>query len=128
MRLLLDTHILLWALTDDARLPERARELLLDSHNEVFFSAASVWEIAIKRTLRRETISISAEDAARFFHAAGYAELAVSSTHAAKVETLAPLHADPFDRLLVAQAMTEPMRLMTHDRTIASYGPEIILV
>ena len=128
MRLLLDTHILLWALTDDARLPERARELLLDSHNEVFFSAASVWEIAIKRTLRRETLSISAEEAARFFRAAGYEELAVSSTHAAKVENLPPIHADPFDRLLVAQAMTEPMLLITHDRTIASYGSEIILV
>lgn len=128
MRLLLDTHILLWALTDDARLPERARELLLDSRNEVFFSAASVWEIAIKRSLRREAISISAEEAVRFFRAAGYKELAVSATHAAKVETLAPIHADPFDRLLVAQAMTEPMLLITHDRTIASYGPEIILV
>ena len=122
MRLLLDTHILLWALTDDARLPERARELLLDSHNEVFFSAASVWEIAIKRTLRRETLSISAEEAARFFRAAGYEELAVSSTHAAKVENLPPIHADPFDRLLIAQALEQQIAMVSRDPLIEAYG------
>jgi len=127
MRLLLDTHILLWALTDDPRLSIPVRTLLLEPHNDVFFSAASVWEIAIKRTLRRSEMPISATDAIRLFHEAGYEELSISANHTAMVETLPPLHADPFDRLLVAQALTEPMRLITHDRIVASYSTHIFL-
>ena len=127
MRLLLDTHILLWALTDDPRLSIPVRTLLLEPHNDVFFSAASVWEIAIKRTLRRSEMPISATDAIRLFHEAGYEELSISANHTAMVETLPPLHADPFDRLLVAQALTEPMRLITHDRIVASYSNLIFL-
>ena len=127
MRLLLDTHILLWALTDDPRLSIPVRTLLLEPHNDVFFSAASVWEIAIKRTLRRSEMPISATDAIRLFHEAGYEELSISAIHTAMVETLPPLHADPFDRLLVAQALTEPMRLITHDRIVASYSTHIFL-
>lgn len=127
MRLLLDTHILLWALTDDPRLSIPVRTLLLEPHNDVFFSAASVWEIAIKRTLRRSEIPISATEAIRLFHEAGYEELSISANHTAMVETLPPLHADPFDRLLVAQALTEPMRLITHDRIVASYSSNILL-
>jgi PIN domain nuclease of toxin-antitoxin system len=128
MRLLLDTHILLWALTADARLSPRARELVLDPHNEAFFSAATIWEIAIKRALRRKDMPISSEQAIRLFVEAGYQELSVSAAHAAMVETLPPIHADPFDRLLVAQALTEPMHLITHDQLVASYSDSIILV
>lgn len=128
MRLLLDTHILLWALTDDPQLTLSVRDLLLDPRNDVFFSAASVWEIAIKRTLRKSAIPLSAENATRLFRDAGYEELAVSADHAARVETLPPLHSDPFDRILVAQALSEPMRLITHDRVVASYNSEIIRI
>ncbi len=128
MRLLLDTHIILWALTDDPRLSIRVRELLLDPHHDVFFSAASVWEIAIKRTLRRVDMPLSAEEALKLFHDAGYEELSISSTHAALVETLPQIHADPFDRLLVAQALSEPMRLITHDQIIARYSNTIMLI
>lgn len=127
MRLLLDTHILLWALTDDPRLSPRIRDLLLNPKNDVFFSAASVWEIAIKRTVRRESMPIAAEQAVELFHEAGYGELEISASHAARIETLPPIHSDPFDRMLVAQALTEPMRLITHDRTVASYSDSIIL-
>jgi len=128
MRLLLDTHVLLWALTDDPRLTTSARELLLDPHNDVFFSAATVWEIAIKRALRRADIPVSAEQAIYLFREAGYEELEISAAHAARVETLPHLHVDPFDRLLVAQALTEPMRLITSDRIVASYSPGILLL
>jgi PIN domain nuclease of toxin-antitoxin system len=128
MRLLLDTHILLWALTDDPRLSTCARELLLDPANDAFFSAASVWEIAIKDALRPADMPIPAGHAARLFHEAGYEELPISSAHAAFVETLPTIHADPFDRLLVAQAMSEPLRLVTRDKTVASYNDNITLV
>jgi PIN domain nuclease of toxin-antitoxin system len=128
MRLLLDTHILLWALTDDPRLSTCVRELLLDPANEAFFSAASVWEIAIKHALRREDMPVPASRAARLFHEAGYEEMPISSAHAAFVETLPTIHADPFDRLLVAQAMSEPLRLVTRDKLVASYSDSIILV
>jgi PIN domain nuclease of toxin-antitoxin system len=128
MRLLLDTHIILWALTADPRLSATTQDLLLDPHNDVFFSAATILEIAIKHSLRRESMPIAAEHAMRLFAEAGYEELSITAAHAAKVETLPPLHNDPFDRLLVAQALTEPMRLVTHDRLIGSYSDSILLV
>lgn len=128
MRLLLDTHILLWALTDDPRLSAPVRDLLLNPHNDIFFSAASIWEIAIKRTLRPDSMPISAKQAVQMFHEAGYEELGITADHTAWVETLPPHHADPFDRLLVAQAMAEPMRLITHDRIMSTYSDSIMLV
>jgi len=128
MRLLLDTHIILWALTADPRLSAPTQDLLLDPHNDVFFSAATIWEIAIKHSLRRESMPISGEHAMRLFSDAGYEELSITAAHAAKVEALPFIHADPFDRLLVAQALTEPMRLVTHDRHVASYSDTILLV
>jgi PIN domain nuclease of toxin-antitoxin system len=128
MRLLLDTHVALWAITDDERLPTSARELILDRRTEVFVSAASVWEIAIKHSLARRQMPVSGKQAAAWFEAAGYFLLSISAVHAAAVEDLPPIHADPFDRILVAQALTEPLRLLTHDRTVARYSDTIILV
>ena len=128
MRLLLDMHILLWAITNDSRLPSNVRELLLDPHNDVFFSAATIWEIAIKRSLRRIEMPVSAEEAVRLFRDSGYEELGISSAHAAHVEGLPMIHADPFDRILVVQALTEPMRLITRDKVVAAYSPGIMLV
>lgn len=122
MRLLLDTHVALWALTDDKNLGKRAREYLLDPSNEVFFSAASIWKIAIKHALARKDVPVSAADAFRFLIEAGYAELPVLSAHAATVEALPKHHADPFDRILVAQAVHEPMKLITRDRHLLAYG------
>jgi PIN domain nuclease of toxin-antitoxin system len=128
MRILLDTHVALWAITDDERLPTRVRELILEARNEVYVSAASVWEIAIKHGLARADMPVSGKEASAWFETAGYTLLPVSAAHAAAVEDLPPIHADPFDRLLVAQALTEPLRLVTHDRTVARYSDSIILV
>lgn len=128
MQILLDTHIALWALVDDRRLTSFARDVISDPDNTVWVSAASVWEIAIKHTLGRSGIPFSARKAIGYFDQAGYQLLGVQPKHAAAVETLPPLHGDPFDRMLVAQALTEPLRLMTHDQVLATYSDTVILV
>ena len=128
MRLLLDTHVALWAIADDPRLKEPGRGLILDASNTVVVSAVSVWEIAIKRSLGRGDMPVSAADALHYFKAAGYVMLEVTAEHAAQVEQLAPIHADPFDRLLVAQALREPLRLVTHDFLVARYSESFIEV
>lgn len=127
MRILLDTHIALWAITDSPRLPGRARELVVDPANDIVVSAASVWEIAIKNRLGRVNMPVSGADALSYFLEAGFHLAPVNAEQAALVETLPLIHADPFDRILVAQALCEPMRLLTHDRVIARYSDSIIL-
>lgn len=126
--MLLDTHIALWALVDDRRLGARARDAIADPDNAVFVSAASIWEIAIKRALGRNGIPCTATDAIEHFGNAGYRFIDVRPEHAAAVEQLPPLHVDPFDRLLVAQAVTEPMRLVTHDKAVGAYNDTVMLV
>lgn len=128
MNLLLDTHIALWAIADSPRLPQRARELILDAGNSVSVSAASVWEIAIKHALGRGDMPISGEQALEWFRASGYTLLPIEAQHAAAVGHLPEHHADPFDRLLVAQALTEPLRLLTHDRALEAYGEPVLRV
>jgi PIN domain nuclease of toxin-antitoxin system len=128
MKLLLDTHIALWALADDRRLAAEAREAIATPENTVNVSAASIWEIAIKHVLGRSGIPFSAEAAIDYFKHAGYRLLPISPAHAAAVETLPALHGDPFDRLLVAQAMTEPIRLITHDKKVAAYSDAIMYI
>ena len=104
MRLLLDTQIVLWALTGSARLGAMAHDLIADPGNEIYVSTASIWEIAIKHALGRGQMPVSGARAAELCAAAGYRELPVAWRHAVVVESLPPLHADPFDRILVAQA------------------------
>ena len=128
MRLLLDTHIALWAITDSPRMPTRARELILTPANHLVVSAASVWEIAIKYSLGRGDMPISGEEALDYFQRSGYILLSISPEHTAAVERLPAHHQDPFDRLLVAQALCEPLRLLTHDATVAGYSDMVILV
>lgn len=128
MNLLLDTHVALWAITDSPKLPLKARELILSPKTNVWISAASVWEIAIKHGLGRGDMPVSGEDAARYFRESGYRFLAVEPEHAMAVEGLAAHHQDPFDRILVAQALSEPMRLMTHDPLVARYSDTIITI
>lgn len=125
MRLLLDTHIALWAVVDDPRLSAKARALILDPANEILVSAASIWEISIKHALRREDMQVSGQEALEIFVAAGFDLLAISPTHAAQVDALAPIHQDPFDRILVAQATVDDLRLLSHDATVARYGPAV---
>ncbi len=131
MRLLLDTHIALWAVVDDVRLPAEARELIGEPANEVFVSAASVWEISIKHALARggpNDMPLSGAEALRYFRDSGYEMMSITASDAAVVETLPMLYVDPFDRLLVAQALNVPFRLLTHDSRVAGYSPSIILV
>jgi PIN domain nuclease of toxin-antitoxin system len=128
VRLLLDTQIMLWALTGSSRLRAAARELIADPANDIYVSTASILEIAIKHALGRGDMPVSGGRAAALCAAAGYRELPVTWQHAAVVEALPPLHADPFDRILVAQAMAEPMRLLSRDAAVAGYGAMVMAV
>lgn len=128
MNLLLDTHVALWAITDSPKLPQKARDLIASPKTTVWVSAANVWEIAIKHSLGRGDMPVSGQDAIRHFRDAGYRLLSVDAEHAATIEELPPHHQDPFDRILVAQALVEPMRLMTHDPLVALYSDTIIKI
>lgn len=124
MKCLLDTQLLLWASGDTAKLGKTARKLLSDPRNELLFSAASLWEIAIKTTLGRDDFQVEPRLLRRGLIDNGYTELPVTSQHAASIDALPPLHKDPFDRLLLAQALTEGIALLTTDEKLARYpGP-----
>lgn len=124
MKLLLDTHVLIWAAGLPDRLSAEARALIADADNELFFSAASLWEIAIKSGLGREDFAVDARLLRRGLIDNGYSELPVASEHAAAIDGLPPIHKDPFDRLLIAQAMVEGVTLLTADEIVARYpGP-----
>ena len=122
MRILLDTHILLWALVEPTRLPRKARSLIEDGANEILFSAASIWEIAIKAQTGRIDFPVSPDEIAAAAEATGFKELRVSAKHGAGVCSLPLHHRDPFDRLLVAQAISEPARLLTVDSALGLYS------
>lgn len=124
MKLLLDTQILLWAAGQPKRLSAAGRKLLNDSRNELFFSAASLWEIAIKNTLGREDFHAEPRLLRRGLLDNGYSELPITSQHAVNIDSLPPLHKDPFDRILLAQALSEGITLVTTDAQLAKYpGP-----
>lgn len=131
MRLLLDTHVALWAVTQSAALPAAASALILDPSNVLFVSVITVWEIAIKHWLQRgrpNDMPINGAQALEYFEAAGFAMLPVSAAHASSVDGLPLHHADPFDRMIVAQALLEPLRLVTSDRQLRAYGDTVIAV
>ena len=124
MKLLLDTHLLLWAAENAPRMPEAARELIVDPGNELYFSAASLWEIAIKQGLGRPDFEVDARVFRRGLIDNGYLELPILSEHAVAIEGLPAIHKDPFDRLLIVQAMVEGITLLTNDAVVARYpGP-----
>lgn len=128
MRLLLDTHVLLWALGAPHRLPAALATALCDPENEVLFSAVNIWEIAIKAGQGRPAFVNDAALVAQEARAAGFVDLPVTTQHAAAVQSLPALHGDPFDRLLVAQALTEPLRLLTADAALAAYSDLVMLL
>ena len=128
MRLLVDTHLLLWATARSRRLPRAARLLLEDPANEVLFSAASLWEIVIKAALRRPDFKVDVAALRPAFTAMGFAELPVSGAHAERLASLPPVHKDPFDRMLVAQSLAEPLVLLTNDGVLADYGDVVKVV
>lgn len=128
MNLLLDTHVALWAITDSPHLSPKARDLISAPKAIIWVSAASIWEIAIKHALGRGDMPVSAHDAVAYFRESGYRLLAIEPEHTVATEDLPSYHNDPFDRILVAQALVEPMRLMTHDARVALYSDTIIQV
>lgn len=124
MKLLLDTHLLLWAAGEPHRLSPVARTLLEDPANDLLFSAASLWEISIKHQLGRADFRADPRLLRRGLRDNGYGELPIASAHAVALDTLPPLHKDPFDRILIAQAMAEGILLLTADPVLARYpGP-----
>jgi len=124
MKLLLDTHVLLWAAGEPNRLPLRARDLIDDPTNELIFSAASLWEIVIKRGLGRADFRVDPRLLRRALLDNRYSELPVTDEHVVAIDSLPSLHKDPFDRILVAQATVEGMVLLTVDPVVARYpGP-----
>ena len=128
MKLLLDTHLLLWAAGLPHRLPVEASSLIEDQSNVLVFSAASLWEVAIKSRLEREDFRVDARLLRRGLIDNGYEELPILSAHAVMVDTLPDLHKDPFDRILVAQAQYEGITLLTSDSLVANYPGPIRLV
>lgn len=125
MRLLLDTHILLWTLADDQRLSRKARRLIEDA-NEIYISAASFWELAIKISLGK--LDADLDEIRSCCRESGFIELPVAVEHAMAIRELDSHHRDPFDRILIATAITEPMHLLTADSMVARYTSLAVLV
>jgi PIN domain nuclease of toxin-antitoxin system len=124
MKFLLDTHLLLWAAGQPNQLSARARKLIASPANELLFSAASIWEVAIKRGLGRSDFQADPRLLRRGLLDNGYSELPILSDHVVAIDSLPPIHKDPFDRLLVAQATVEGITLLTGDSVVAQYpGP-----
>lgn len=124
MKLLLDTHVLLWAAGSPDQLPHDARALMEDPDNALVFSPASLWEIVIKRSLGRADFQVDARVLRRGLLDNSYMELPITSEHTVFIDSLPPIHKDPFDRILIAQATVEGITLVTSDALIAQYpGP-----
>lgn len=126
MRILLDTNILIWWITNDRKLARDAGELIADAGNQVFVSAISLWEIATKSSLGG--LAIDMDDLGRNISTNRFRELAFNSAHAIKVATLPAIHGDPFDRALVAQSLVEPMRLLSSDRILEKYSETVMVL
>ena len=126
MNLLLDTHILLWALSEDKRLSEKARELILEPGNALYYSVVSAWEVAIKHALHPDNVKLSGKELSEYCRQAGFLPLDLRDKHVAVLEGIrrgedAPKHNDPFDRILLSQAKAENMSFLTHDTMFYGY-------
>jgi PIN domain nuclease of toxin-antitoxin system len=128
MKLLLDTHIILWAAGMPDKLSDSARKLLIEEDSKLFFSAASLWEIVIKRGIGRDDFRVDPHRLLKMLLQNGYSELPVTAEHVLRVDTLPPLHKDPFDRILIAQARSEAMLLLTVDSEVIQYGDAVLSV
>ena len=128
MKFLLDTNILLWAAGSPEKLSQQAKSIIEESENELFFSAASLWEISIKKGLGRVDFKVDARVLRRALIDNGYQELSITGLHLVSVEDLPVIHKDPFDRILLSQATVEGFTLLTSDKTIAQYSGPIKLV
>lgn len=128
MKLLLDTHLLLWAAGQPEKLSEKAYTLISNPENQLIFSAASLWEITIKSSLGRSDFHVDARVLRRALLDNGYIELAITSEHAVAIDNLPLLHKDPFDRMLVAQSLVEGIILLTSDNLVSQYHGSITSV
>lgn len=133
MKILLDTHILLWAITEDSKLPIKAEEFITSPENETFYSSISIWEVAIKRSKHPNGIvNLSPQELVNLCKASGISALPLEVEHVYALETLsrsedAPQHHDPFDRILLAQAKAEGMNFLTHDELMRGYNEPCII-
>ena len=132
MKILLDTHILLWAISNDARLPEKARKLIENEENEIYYSLISLWEVEIKHLAHPYAMPVSAEELAEYCEQSGFQRTLVREKHIFALagltrEATAPPHKDPFDRMLICQVATENMLFVTHDSLIPGYNEPCIL-
>jgi PIN domain nuclease of toxin-antitoxin system len=128
VKLLLDTHLLLWAAEGSKRMPRNARALMADPDNELFFSVGSLWETTIKSGLNRADFQVDVRVLRRGLMDNGYGELSILSEHVVAIDALPSIHKDPFDRLLIAQATVEGITLLTDDVTVARYQGPVRLV
>lgn len=128
MKLLLDTHIILWAAGMPDKLSDSARKLLIEMDSRLFFSAASLWEIVIKRGIGRDDFRVDPHRLRKMLLLNGYSELPITAEHVLRVDTLPLLHKDPFDRILIAQARSEAMLLLTVDSAVIQYGEAVLAV
>jgi len=132
VNLLLDTHILIWALNEDSRLPEKAKEMILDVDNYVYYSSVSIWEVSIKHANHPDNVEFTGKELAQFCQEAGFLPVEMRDKHVFALETItraegAPPHHDPFDRMLIAQAKAENMSFITHDSLLPYYEEKCIL-
>jgi PIN domain nuclease of toxin-antitoxin system len=127
MKLLLDTHILLWCLQESDELPNKARQLIL-SADEVYASTVNIWEIIIKQSIGKIEIKIDLDDLIQVIEKTGFEILHIKPNHAVKLADLENIHRDPFDRMLISQSLVEPLRLVTGDSMVAKYNANIIKV
>lgn len=133
MKVLLDTHILLWTLTANDKLSDRAREIIASKDNDIFYSTASVWEVSIKHSIHPEYMPLSGRELSEYCLEAGYEVLSVKDEHVYVLETLvrkedASRHNDPFDRIMIAQAKAEGMLFLTRDSLLSYYNEKCILL
>lgn len=133
MNLLLDTHIILWALDDNPRLPSRARDLIMDVKNDIYYSSASVWETTIKYMSKPDKIWICGSKLSDLCREMGYRMLPINDNHVKALETLvyhnqSQIHNDPFDRIMVAQAKADGLKFITHDSKISFYEEDCVMV
>ncbi len=132
MRLLLDTHIILWALDDNPQLSDQAKSLIVDRKNDIYYSSASVWETTIKYMVKPDKIHISGSELSELCRKMGYRMLLIADNHVKALETLiyhnpSQVHNDPFDRIMVAQAKAEGLKFLTHDSKIPFYDEECVI-
>jgi len=133
MKLLFDTHLILWSLEGNDKMPAKAKELLMDPDNDIFFSSVSIWEIAIKRKLRPEVFPYKPDEITVYCMDSGFDELTMKSWHTYVLDTLkrkdgSKPHKDPFDQMLIAQAKSDGLMLVTHDRLLADYEESCVLI